>query len=168
MSDPAEHRLNAMSLDELFELAADRVYGSTLKRCGDPSLAEEITAAVFEAASRQFAAGRGHEVTVSWLVVVAQRRLIDHWRYKERHVRRIDRLRTEMLVRSGDERQDASNVLATLDSLSTKQRAVLVLRYLDDLSVSEIADQLGTTYKATESLLSRARKAFSTSYWEHQ
>ena len=57
-------------------------------------------------------------------------------------------------------------VLAALECLSERQRAALTMRHLDEKSVSEIADVLGTTYEATESLLARARRAFRTAYEE--
>jgi RNA polymerase sigma-70 factor (ECF subfamily) len=43
---------------------------------------------------------------------------------------------------------------------------VLSLRYLDDLTVPEVADALGRSVHATESLLARARRAFRMSYLE--
>ena len=46
-----------------------------------------------------------------------------------------------------------------LGSLPTSQRSVVVLRYLDDWSVSEIAEGLDITYRAVESLLARARRS---------
>jgi RNA polymerase sigma-70 factor (ECF subfamily) len=49
-------------------------------------------------------------------------------------------------------------------SLPPDQQAVLSLRYLDDLSVPEVADVLGRSVHATESLLARARRAFRKSY----
>ncbi len=36
---------------------------------------------------------------------------------------------------------------------------MLVMRYLDGLTVAEIAEQLGRSVRATESLLARARAA---------
>ena len=44
-----------------------------------------------------------------------------------------------------------------LRTVSDRQRAALVLRYVDDLSVAEVAESLGLTVHATESLLARAR-----------
>lgn len=126
-----------------------------------------MTALAFEAASRNFARGRGDEVTLPWLVTVVQRRLIDHWRREARSEDRLERLRNEALVAGrGDGTTSSTEVMAALDALGVNQRAALVLRYLDDLSVSEVAEELGLTYKATESLLSRSRRAFSISYWE--
>ena len=45
-------------------------------------------------------------------------------------------------------------------------RAALTLRYLDGLSVPEVAEHLGRTVHATEALLVRARVAFRRAYEE--
>ena len=45
-------------------------------------------------------------------------------------------------------------------------QAVLSLRYLDDLTVPAVADALGRSVHATESLLARARRAFRMGYLE--
>jgi RNA polymerase sigma-70 factor (ECF subfamily) len=46
-----------------------------------------------------------------------------------------------------------------LTGLSAEHRLVLVLKYLDDLSVVQIAATLGKSPQAVESLLARARRA---------
>ena len=50
--------------------------------------------------------------------------------------------------------------------LAPHHQAVLTLRYLDDLSVPEVAALLGRTVHATEALLTRARRAFKRAYGE--
>lgn len=55
-------------------------------------------------------------------------------------------------------------VMAALDSLSARQRAVLMLRYVDDYSVSEVAEAMNLSYQATESLLARARRSLLAAY----
>jgi RNA polymerase sigma-70 factor (ECF subfamily) len=57
-------------------------------------------------------------------------------------------------------------VRAVLDHLATQHRAALTLRYLDDLSVPEVAAHLSRTVHATEALLVRARSAFRRAYVE--
>ena len=53
--------------------------------------------------------------------------------------------------------------------LTPDHRLVLVLRYLDELSIEEIASEIGRSVHATESLLARARQALTRSYREsHQ
>jgi RNA polymerase sigma-70 factor, ECF subfamily len=55
-------------------------------------------------------------------------------------------------------------VAAALDALSEREEAVLRAKYLDGMSVAEIAAANGDTPKAVESLLSRARQAFRGVY----
>jgi hypothetical protein len=51
-------------------------------------------------------------------------------------------------------------VAEALRTLPPDYRLALVSRYVDECSVAEVARLLGKNYKATESVLSRARAAF--------
>lgn len=155
-------------LAALFEQEADRIFGYLVTRSGSAILAEDLTGDVFAEAARRCAEGRRHEVTGSWLQTVARRRLVDHWRRSTTRRRLDDRLRRMVGAGVVDDPTDGGDgrVLAALDSLPDRQRAALCLRYLDDFSVSEVADALEITYQATESLLARARRSFARSYEE--
>ena len=59
-----------------------------------------------------------------------------------------------------DEVDDALAVLPAM------QRAVLVLHYMDQLSVREVAHAIGKSEAATASLLARGRDAFRQAYPE--
>jgi RNA polymerase sigma factor (sigma-70 family) len=138
------------------------VHGVVFDRCGDPVMAEEITAQTFEAAARQFARGRGGEVTPSWLTVVAKRRLVDHWRHVAATSRAVERLAgAQPRWHEPCPASDDSDISLALESLPARQRTVLVLRYFDDWGLDEIADGLGISYRAVESLLARARRSFA-------
>lgn len=142
-------------LSALFRNHAAEIYGMVLARCGDRSVAEEVLAQTFEAAAVHLAT-RGEDVTVGWLVTVARRRLVDHWRRQRRSTELAARLRP----RSSDAevpRDVDPGIWRALASLSPRQRAVLVLRYVDDLPVPEVATRLGLSERAAESMLVRAR-----------
>lgn len=62
--------------------------------------------------------------------------------------------------------EEAELVHVTLDRLPPSYAQAVQWRYLEGLAVPEIARRLASSYKATESLLSRARKAFREIY-EH-
>lgn len=159
-----------LALQELFRSQVSRVHGFVLVRCGSTAVAEDVTSQVFVEAARRFAQGRTDEVTPSWLLTVARRRLIDFWRRDRTRSRTMELLRTERLTAGSNDRDDPHEqaVLAALSSLPDRQRAALALRYLDDFSVSEVAAALDMSYQAAESLLARARRSFSTAYGEMQ
>ena len=152
---------DSAALAAMYRSALPRVYGLLLDRCGSPDLAEELTAQTFEAAASKARRGELSDVTIPWLFVVAKRRLVDHWRAlsaRERLQDRLMSLPTKELPTSP--RSENPEISAALDGLPSRQRLVLTLRYIDEMSVSEIAEGIGMTYRATESLLARARRSF--------
>jgi RNA polymerase sigma-70 factor (ECF subfamily) len=62
------------------------------------------------------------------------------------------------------DRERAERVAAALAALPERYEAVLRMKYLDRMSVADMAAARGETEKAVESLLSRARAAFREAY----
>ncbi len=157
-------------LGDLFDRNVDDVYRYCLARSGDAETAADATSEAFLDAARVAAAGRESEIDRAWLFTVARRRLIDHWRASSRQARRVERLVGERSrQRRGDLADElalvsAAEVVQTLRSLPERQRAALALRYLDEWSVSEIADALEIAYPAAESLLARGRRSFERAW----
>ena len=155
-------------LRELFATESDRIHGFLLLRTGSFAVAEDLTGDVFAAAARHCAEGRWREVTGAWLQTVAKRRLVDHWRRSTTRRRLTDRLvqRDQPLVHDDLHLDDAEEerVRTALGSLPDRQRAALCLRYLDEFSVSEVAEALDLGYQAAESLLARGRRSFIAAY----
>lgn len=151
-----------------YEAALPRVYGYLYNRCGrDRELAEELAQQTFVEALRSHARWDGRD-PVNWLIGIARHRLIDHLRGRERRERGLLRLLSLAHPRvtwvGPTEPDDALS--AALASLPAAQRAAVLLRYVDDLPVRQVARLLGRTEKATESLLSRGREALRRTYGE--
>ena len=147
----------------LYDRALPEVYGYLLARCGQRAVAEDLTAETFLAAVRSEADGGG-PTTVPWLIGTARHKLVDHWRRREREERGLRLLDAEADEDPWDAELDALRAAEVLDRLSPGHRAVLTLRYLDDLPVPQVAALLGRTLHATETLLVRARSAFRRNY----
>ncbi len=146
----------------LYDRALPEVYGYLLARCGQRALAEDLTAETFLAAVH---AG-DVPLSVGWLIGTARHKLVDHWRRLEREERSLRLLEGG---RAGvedpwDAELDALRAREVLGRLGPAHRAALVLRYLDDLPVPQVAEALGRTLHATEALLVRARIAFRSAY----
>jgi RNA polymerase sigma factor (sigma-70 family) len=55
-------------------------------------------------------------------------------------------------------------VIRALDSLADEERLALEWKYMESLSVRDIAERLGRTEKAIEAILYRARMSFRKIY----
>ncbi|HXW78149.1 MAG TPA: RNA polymerase sigma factor [Acidimicrobiales bacterium] len=97
---------------------------------------------------------------------MARHKLVDHWRRQAREERRFQLLTevTPQAVQPWPAELDALSVRRAFSTLAPQHRAVLTLRYLDDLTVTDVAALLGRSVKATEALLVRARAAFRRCY----
>jgi RNA polymerase sigma-70 factor, ECF subfamily len=159
---------HAHALVDLYDRAVPQVFGYLRPRCGDAALAEDLTAETFLAACDAIQRRQVSEVTVAWLIGIARHKLVDHWRFAARHERRLRAVAdvTEPVDDPWDAHVDAATVERTLASLSAVNRSALTLRYLDGLSVREVAALLGRTVAATDQLLARARSAFRQHYGE--
>lgn len=145
------------------------VFGYFHRRCRNRDVAEDLTTETFLAAVDSIARGVVNEVTVAWLVGIARHKLVDHWRRIEREQRRLAAVANEAepaAVDDWDIRLDALTINDVLADLGEHHRTALTLRYVDDLSVPEVADLIERTVHATEALLVRARRAFRTRYEE--
>lgn len=133
---------------------------------GNRALAEEITAETYLQATQHVAKGDGEQVTIGWLKTVARRRVIDHWRREERRRARATKLQSEFVADGAKSNVDLERIAVqdALRELTDSQRLVLTLKHVDGFSVDEIADQIGRTPKAVESMLVRSRTAFRSAY----
>lgn len=140
------------------------VYDYLLRRVGDRQQAEDLTSETMLAALTAVR-DRGSEiVSVGWLIGIARHKLIDHWRAREREQRRLRVISSGMQERHVDEPFEESGALRALAQLNPWQRAALTLRYVDGLSVPEVAAHIGRSVGATEVLLVRAKRAFRQRY----
>jgi RNA polymerase sigma-70 factor (ECF subfamily) len=162
--------MGADAVVAMYRSALPRVYGYLLPRCGSASIAEDLTAETFLAAVDASRHGTLPEVSVGWLIGVARHKLVDHWRRLEREQRSLaaaDELSTDV-DDPWDEWFDAEAAHAALAQLPVPQRAALTLRYLDGLPVASVAEHLGRSLHATETLLVRSRSALRRQYEEER
>lgn len=160
---PDDH---ARDLLALYDRALPAVYGYLRPRCGDASAAEDLTSETFLAAVGAIDRGTVDSVTVAWLVGIARHKLIDAWRRKGREERSLAAVAgpDEVTDDPWEVALDVVREREVLAGLAPQHRAALTLRYVDGLSVPEVAEVLGRTRHAAEALVVRARAAFRRAY----
>ena len=166
----AEEPSHLDAIVAIYPNALPHVYGYLLPRCGSSTVAEDLTAETFMAAVAAAKQGNIPEVNVAWLIGVARHKLADHWRRTTREQRSLavaDEA-NQGLDDPWDDWLDAQAAHAALSRLSGPQRLALTLRYLDGLAVADVADYLGRSLHATETLLVRARAALRRVYREER
>ena len=153
---------DATTLLALYERAIPEIYGYLVDRCGDRATAEDLTSETLLAAVRASTSPEGATPSMPWLIGVARHKLVDHWRRRERDRRLVEDLAGDVVDVEDpwDEPLDAAAAAETLSRLGDHHRLALTLRYVDGLSVPEVAGLLDRTVHATEALLVRARAAF--------
>jgi RNA polymerase sigma-70 factor (ECF subfamily) len=149
-------------------VALPQVYGYLVLRCGSVTVAEDLTAETFMAAVAATKQRRVSEMTVGWLVGVARHKLVDHWRRVAREQRGFAAVEQDRadVDDPWEDVLDADAALVALARLSVPQRVALTLRYLDGLSVADVAEHLERSVHATETLLARGRSALRRVYRE--
>jgi RNA polymerase sigma-70 factor, ECF subfamily len=139
-----------------------------LWRCGSlRDLADDVLQETWMTAVRRV---RGFDPAAApfhaWLCGIAANVLRNHLRSRRRRADRQQPLLVDVGREDGAiaERERAERVAQALAALTERSERVLRMKYLDRMSVAEIAREGGETEKSVESLLTRARAAFREAY----
>jgi RNA polymerase sigma-70 factor, ECF subfamily len=164
------------AFDEFFTRYFPRLYRFALPRLEhNEDTAEEIVQHVLIRALERLPTYKGEAALLTWLCTICRNEIA---RARAREGRRMevslsdDRPEMRAVLEAiasvdGDDPETALRrrelsglVQRILDHLPGRYGDVLEWRYIQGLSVEEIADRLGVGYKAAESVLTRARESF--------
>ncbi|HSB87723.1 MAG TPA: sigma-70 family RNA polymerase sigma factor [Ilumatobacteraceae bacterium] len=149
---------------EFYDRAAKDVFAYLVRGLlGDRATAEDLTQETFAAVVVAVRSGRAEALTMPWVIGVARHKIIDHYRRVARDARHLAMVGATTDAAEIDPTSDAdpAQVLEMLRHLSPEHQLVLLLRYVEDLPVHQVAATLGRSTEATSSLLSRARRALA-------
>jgi len=146
--------------EELFVRYAQQIYAFCLYRLGDREDAEDALQCTFLNAFRALEKGVVPQAEAAWLFTIAQNVCVSGRRLAARR-RRLESPEplAESAAAPAAERGDLVDLTAALHALPLRQRRALVLREWQGLDYAEIAERLGLTKGAVETLLHRARRS---------
>jgi RNA polymerase sigma-70 factor, ECF subfamily len=154
-------RWGGEQFDAFYRGSFATIVGSVRWIVGDVEAAREIAQDAFVAALVHWRKVSGYDNPGAWVRRVAIRDA----------VRAAKRARARPSFDSPAERTDIDTVIdvrAAVASLPAAQRAAVVLYYLHDLSVSDVARTLGCSQGTAKTHLSRARQTLAIRLGEEQ
>jgi RNA polymerase sigma-70 factor, ECF subfamily len=150
-----------------YDATFDELHGYVRWRCGGRrDFADEIVQETWLTAIRRIRRFDPRKGGFSaWIRGLAVNVMRHHFRRRQRSIKHEKAAAGNgSIVSPIENNEQAERIAAALDALPARDEEVLRAKYLEGLSVAEIAAQWNETPKAVESLLSRAREKFRKLY----
>ncbi|MDO8497443.1 MAG: sigma-70 family RNA polymerase sigma factor [bacterium] len=148
------------------------LFGFIARRLPDTALAEELTQDVFIDFLEALRDFRFQSSVKTFLFSIAKNKIIDVIRKKK--IKKIlfsslpayfvEELASVMFDETLEKKELTLKIKNVFDSLPNDYQVVLRLKYIEGEKVKKISQKLTLGFKATESLIFRARKAFTKSF----
>jgi RNA polymerase sigma-70 factor, ECF subfamily len=168
------------AFEALFDEFFPRLYRYAMAHLnGDREAARDVVQETFRKAIERLDTYRGEAALYGWFCRICHNTLVDHCRARGRIGTVVTTIEDHGEIRAvldalsapvstqpetrAAHRDVRRLVQATLDHLPPRYGDALAWKYVEGLSVREIAGRLKLSAKATESLLTRARNAFRDS-----
>lgn len=157
----------------LYEVIFDRYKGKVLDKCfsllRNRELAEEHTEDILTKAYEKLPGFKGNSSFSSWLYSITYNHCIDYLREKKKlHYPDWNRQNDlpEIVDDIDEDMTDIhySRLMKILDIMHAEERAMLLMKYQDDLSVKQIAESMRLTEGAVKMRIKRAKARLTYLY----
>ncbi len=149
-------RGDRQAFDNLIRLYYDYVFGFLLKNTADEILSEDLTQETFLKMIRsieKYDPG-GSASFGTWLITIAKNCYIDHLRRNRIHLEDIDLLPVEDERNVADEverKLQYEQIMDATETLPVEQALAIKLKYVEDMTLAQIAEQFGVQQKTIKS-----------------
>jgi len=147
-----------------------QIFRFLLSSTRDIDLADTLTQECFLKAHKNWERFRGDSSAMTWLMRIAINLQKDHWRnrrmqfWRQTQTNSVDLDEASEWLPSGESsaekqllaREQVERVWQSVKELSERQRTVFLLRYVEELELSEIAQATGLSEGTVKAHLSRA------------
>ena len=160
----------SLAIDDLYRRHGSDVYRYALAVLGNHADAEDVTQTTFLNAYRSLEQGVRPRKPANWLLTIASNAIKQRFRHDSARPRQVvldDRLPDRGFDATESAGPTVGEILTALSHIPPQQRQAIVLREFEGRSYNEIAEILGVTTSALETLLSvladRSPRSWSTS-----
>ena len=148
------------AFESLYRRYVEDVYHYALALLRNPADAEDLTQTTFLNAYRAYVKGIEVEKPRNWLIKIAHNVARTRYARASRRVKEVPlEEHVELIAVPEVDRPDVQGVLDALGRLPFNQRSALVMRELEGRTYAEIADTIGVSVSAVETLIFRARRS---------
>ena len=163
------------AFDEFFNSFFPRLYRFCHRRLNDDdALSKDVVQSALIIAIRKIRTYRAEAPLFTWLCQICRSEISAHYRRADNSSRIVpldDRPELRSILESLQVDEDTPDlrvqreqlvqlIQTTLDYLPARYGDLIEWKYIEELSVEDIAKRLGTTFATAQSALARARKAF--------
>jgi RNA polymerase sigma-70 factor (ECF subfamily) len=153
-------------VSEYFEILYNRYQQKVLDKCfsfvKNRSLAEELAEDVFSKTFEKLSGFEGKSSFSSWLYSITYNHCIDYLRLKKKMHYPSWNIQNEMPDIIDEEEEDLTdvnyeNLISILEIIHPEEKALLLMKYKEDLSMKQIGEALRISEDAAKMRLKRAR-----------
>lgn len=143
---------------ELYELNFERVYAYAVRRLTNRAEAEDVTAEVFHQALANLRRFEWRGIPfAAWLFRIAANLIADRWQRSGREVAAESEIESAQVSPAEiEEVERRATLFRLVSTLPEEQRRVVVLRFVEDKSIKEVAREVCKTEGAVKQLQFRA------------
>ncbi len=143
---------------DLYELHFERVYAYVLRRMGNRTETEDVTAEVFHHALANLRRFEWRGIPfAAWLFRIASNLISDRWQKTGREVDDDAAIRSAQVSPTEiEEVERRATLFRLVDTLPAEQQRVIVLRFVEQKSIKEVAREIRKTEGAVKQLQFRA------------
>jgi len=153
--------LAAREVDDLYRRHGAEVYRYAYAVLGNHADAEDVTQTTFLNAYRSLEQGVRPRKPSNWLLTIASNAIKQRFRQEQSRPRLVELDEHIAGQESDDDGPSVGELLTALSKIPPQQRQAIVLREFEGRSYTEIAEILGVTTGALETLLFRARRSLA-------
>ena len=143
---------------DLYELNFERVYAYVVKRVQDRAESEDLTAEVFHQALANLKRFEWRGIPfAAWLFRIAANLISDRWQRSGREVTDEESIGSAQVSPAAiEEVERRATLFRLVDTLPAEQKRVVVLRFVEQKSIKEVASAIRKTEGAVKQLQFRA------------
>lgn len=158
--------------EKLYERYADKVYHKCISFVKDGAKAEDLTHDIFLKLIFKLGTFKEDAKFSTWLYSITYNHCMDQLRtnkkrgevFQDEQIEVPDDVDLNVMF-DGDD-VEAKNLKTALDQLTVDEKGILFMKYMDDLSIRDIADIFKVTESAVKMRLMRSREKLRKKYME--